>query len=149
MALYLTRRQKLSACIGAVGMAVLGRSGVTHADQASVDRLIGQFAGGRNPAAGRVKLDLPPANEDGSAIEVSVSVDVPTGSYVTDVLVVADGNTKPHIVTFHFSQMSVAEATTRIRLAAGAQRVTAVARLNDGSCYAITQATTVTKAGCV
>jgi sulfur-oxidizing protein SoxY len=145
----LTRRQKLSACIGSLSAVVLGRSGVAHADQAAVDQLIGQFAGGRKPVAGRVKMELPAANEEGSAIEVSVSVDVPPSTHVTDVLVVVDGNKRPDIVTFHFSPISVAEATTRIRLAAGAQRVTAFARLNDGSCYAITQAVTVTKAGCV
>lgn len=96
-----------------------------------------------------MKLDLPATNEEGSAVVVSVSVDVPPSSYVTDVLVVADGNKKPDIVTFHFSPMSVADATTRIRLAAGVQSVTAVARLNDGSCYAITNTTTVTNAGCM
>ena len=149
MALFLTRRQKLSAFIGALSMAVFGRPVLAHADQAAVDQLIGQFAGGRKPAAGRVKLELPASNEVGSAIEVSVSMEAPPGKYATDVLLVTDGNKKPDIVTFHFSPMSVVEATTRIRLAPGAQGVTAVARLNDGSCYAITKVVTVTKAGCV
>lgn len=39
-----------------------------------------------------MKLDVPATNEEGSAVVVSVSVDVPPSSYVTDVLVVADGN---------------------------------------------------------
>ncbi|WP_165421004.1 thiosulfate oxidation carrier protein SoxY [Bradyrhizobium sp. Leo170] len=145
----MTRRQKLSAFLGALGMAVLGRSAVAHADQAAVNLLIGQFADGKTPVVGRVKLGLPPATEEGSAVEVSVSVDVPPGAYVTDVLVVADGNEKPAIVTFHFFPMSVVEATTRIRLAAGEQHVTAVARLNDRSCYAATEKVTVAKTGCV
>jgi sulfur-oxidizing protein SoxY len=152
--LYLTRRQKLSACIGALVMAVLGRSGVARADQAAVDQLVRQFAGGRTPVVDRVKLDLPSTTDDGSSVRITVSVDIPPreNTYVTDLLVVADGNTQPTIVTFHFSPMSVPEASTRVRLAkpsAGAQSVTAVARLNNGSCYRVTQAVTVTNAGCM
>ena len=44
-------------------------------------------------------------------------------SHVTDVLVVADGNPRAGVATFHFSPASgVAEANTRIRLAQHAER---------------------------
>jgi sulfur-oxidizing protein SoxY len=154
MALYFTRRQKLSACIGALSLAMLGRSNVVaRADQSAVDQLIKQFARGRTPITARVKLDLPAANEDGRAVPVTVSIDIPAteNTYVTDVLVVADGNTRPTIVSFQFSPMSVAEASTRLRLRkppTGVQNVTAVARLNDGTCYAITKTVTVMNTGC-
>lgn len=154
MALYLTRRQKLSAVIGALGVAMLRGLSVARADQGAVDQLIRQFARGRSPIVDRVKLDLPNTSDDGSSVNITVAVDIPPteNGYVTDLLVVADGNTRPAIVTFHFSPISVAEASTRIRLAkpsAGAQSVTAVARLNDGSCYKITKAVTVSDAGCM
>ncbi len=154
MALYFTRRQKLSACVSALGIAVLGRSNVVaRADQAAVDQLIGQFASGRKVIPGRVKLELPPSSEDGNAVPLTVSVDIPEmeSTYVTDVLVVADGNVRPTIVSFQFSPISVAEASTRIRLekpSSGIQNVTAVARLNDGSYYATTKTVTVINSGC-
>jgi sulfur-oxidizing protein SoxY len=154
MALYLTRRQKLSACIGALGMAVLGRSSsVAHADQSAVDQLIRQFTRGRTPVVDRVRLEVPAVNDDGSAVPLTVAVDIPSteNTHVTEVLVVADGNTRPAVVSFRFSRESVAEASTRMRLAkpvSGLQNVTAVARLSDGACYAITKTVTVAAAGC-
>ena len=60
---------------------------------------------------------------------MTVSVDSPMSeqSHVTDVIVMADGNPRPGVVTFHFSPMSgVAEANTRIRLG-NTQNVIAVA----------------------
>jgi hypothetical protein len=84
---------------------------------------------------------------------LTVSVDIPEieSTYVTEVLVGADGNVRPTIVSFQFSPISVAEASTRIRLekpSSGIQNVTAVARLNDGSCYATTKTVTVINSGC-
>jgi sulfur-oxidizing protein SoxY len=155
MALYLTHRQKLAACFSALTMAMLGRSNnAALADQNAVDQVIKQFTRGQTPIVGQVRLDLAATTDDGSSVPVTVSVDSPMteDSYVTSVLLVADGNTRPVIITFYFTSASgVAEASTRIRLAkpaAGMQNVTAVARLNDGSCYAITKMVTVTDAGC-
>src|SRR6185436_8879372 len=95
------------------------------------------FTGGKTPADGRVRLDLPEIAENGNTVPMSVSVDSPMTeqSYVSDVLVVSDGNPRPGVVTFHFSPASgVAEANTRIRLAQ-TQNVIAVAKMNDGSVF--------------
>ncbi|WP_315783338.1 MULTISPECIES: thiosulfate oxidation carrier protein SoxY [unclassified Bradyrhizobium] len=152
----MTRRQKLSAFLGALGMAVLGRSDVAHADQTAVDLLIGQFAGGKKPIEDRMTLDLPAETDDGGAVQITVSVDIPTreNTHLTDLLVVTSGNAQPTIVTFHFSPTSVAEASTRIRLAKPRpspekHSVTAVARLSDGTCYKIKRDVTVKEAGCI
>jgi sulfur-oxidizing protein SoxY len=67
---------------------------------------------------------------------------------VTDVLIVADGNPRGGIATFHFSPASgVAEANIRIRLAES-QNVIAVARMNDGSLFTASKAVKVTIGGC-
>jgi sulfur-oxidizing protein SoxY len=71
-----------------------------------------------------------------------------TESYVTDVLVVADGNPRPGVVTFHFSPASgVAEANTRIRLAS-TQFLIVVAKMNDGSFFTAKKEVKVTIGGC-
>lgn len=101
-----------------------------------------------------VLTDLPGTTDNGNVVPLTVSVDSPMteDSYVSAVLVLADGNPRPAIATFYFSPESgAAVASTRIRLAkpdSGPQNVIAVARMNDGSCFRATQAVTVTAAGC-
>jgi sulfur-oxidizing protein SoxY len=64
------------------------------------------------------------------------------------VLIVADGNPRGGIATFHFSPASgIAEANTRVRLAE-TQNVIAVAKMNDGSFFKATKAVKVTIGGC-
>ena len=85
-----------------------------------VDEVIKKFTGGKAPTPGKVKLDLPEIAENGNTVPMTVSVESPMTeqSYVSDVLVVADGNPRAGIATFHFSPASgIAEANTRIRLA--------------------------------
>ena len=145
-----SRRQTLAMGIGAVGTAVLGIS--THPAFAKNDseEIIKKFTGGKTAAEGRVKLDLPEIAENGNTVPMTVSVDSPMTeqSHVTDVLVVADGNPRSGVVTFHFSPASgIAEANTRIRLAA-TQNVIAVAKMNDGSFYMASKPVKVTIGGC-
>lgn len=69
-------------------------------------------------------------------------------SHVTDVLVVAEGNPRGGVVTFHFTPASgAAEANTRIRLAES-QNVTAIAKMNDGSFFKASKQVKVTIGGC-
>jgi sulfur-oxidizing protein SoxY len=69
-------------------------------------------------------------------------------SHVTDVLIVAEGNPRGGLATFHFSPRSgVAEAATRIRLAE-TQNVIAIAKMNDGSLFMDTRQVKVTIGGC-
>ena len=120
-----------------------------HAGNDAQD-LIKKFTGGKQPSEGKVQLDLPEIAENGNTVPMTVSVESPMTeqSHVTDVLVVADGNPRGGVVTFHFSPASgVAEANTRIRLAA-TQDVTAVAKMNDGSFYATSRQVKVTNGGC-
>ena len=81
---------------------------------------------------------------------MTVSVESPMSeqSYVTEVLVVGDGNPNAGMATFHFSPASgAAEANTRIRLAAS-QNIIAVAKMNDGSFFTATKPVKVTIGGC-
>ncbi|HWM80875.1 MAG TPA: thiosulfate oxidation carrier protein SoxY [Pseudolabrys sp.] len=148
MKLMLNRRQTLVMGVGAV--AVL--SGVVSPAFAKndVDELIQKFTGGKKPAEGKIKLDLPEIAENGNTVPMTVSVESPMTeqSYVSEVMVVTDGNPRAGVVTFHFSPASgVAEANTRIRLAS-TQNVIAVAKMNDGSLFTASKQVKVTIGGC-
>jgi sulfur-oxidizing protein SoxY len=142
------RRQALAIGAGALGAAVLGAPDAYAKNDA--DEAIKKFTGGKTPAQGKVKLDLPEIAENGNTVPMTVSVESPMteASHVTDVLVIANENPRSGVVTFHFSPASgVAEANTRIRLAA-TQDVIAVAKMNDGSFYMASKQVKVTIGGC-
>jgi sulfur-oxidizing protein SoxY len=98
---------------------------------------------------GKVKLELPEIAENGNTVPMTVSVDVPmtAESYVEEVMIVAEGNPNPGVISFRFTPSSVAEANTRIRLAE-TQNVIAVARMNDGSVFSDVRQVKVTIGGC-
>jgi sulfur-oxidizing protein SoxY len=144
------RRQALTLGAGALGVALIGVSAGPAFAKNDADEVIKKFTGGKTPTEGRVKLDLPEIAENGNTVPMTVSVDSPmtAQSYVAEVLVVADGNPRSGVVTFHFTPASgVAEANTRIRLAA-TQNITAVAKMNDGSFFTASKQVKVTIGGC-
>ena len=142
------RRQALAVGAGVVSAAVFGSSQALAKNDS--EEVIKKFTGGKTPAQGRVKLDLPEIAENGNTVPMTVTVESPmtAQSHVTDVLIVADENPRSGVVTFHFSPASgVAEANTRIRLAA-TQDVIAVAKMNDGSFFMTSKQVKVTIGGC-
>jgi len=144
------RRQALSLAAGAVGAAILGGASTTASAANDSADLIKKFTGGKEPVAGKVKLDLPEIAENGNTVPLSVVVESPMTeqSYVQQVLVVADGNPNAGVATFNFTPLSgAAEATTRIRLAT-TQNIIAVAKMNDGSFFTDTKQIKVTIGGC-
>jgi sulfur-oxidizing protein SoxY len=150
MTLIANRRQTMLIGAGAVAATLLGQSIVPAKAANDSEELIKKFTGGKTPAQGRVKLDLPEIAENGNTVPMTVSVESPMTeqSYVSDVLVVADGNPRAGVVTFHFSPASGrAEANTRIRLAT-TQNIIAVAKMNDGSFFTATKQVKVTIGGC-
>ncbi len=148
MAAMFSRRQALVIGAGAAaGAAFVLRPAAAAND--STD-LINKFTGGKTPVAGRVKLDLPEIAENGNTVPMTVSVESPMTdqSYVTDVLIIADGNPRSGVATFHFTPAGgVAEANTRIRLAQ-TQNVVAVAKMNDGTFFTTSKQVKVTIGGC-
>lgn len=144
------RRQALTLGAGVVAAAALGGSvRPAHAKNDS-DDVIKAFTGGKTPAEARIRLDLPEIAENGNTVPMTISVESPmtAQSYVSDVIVVADGNPRAAVAAFHFSPASgVAEASTRIRLS-GTQFVTAVAKMNDGAFFMSSKEVKVTIGGC-
>jgi sulfur-oxidizing protein SoxY len=142
------RREALT--IGAAAIAALGLPATPAFAKNDVDEVIAKYTGGKAPTPGRVKLDVPEIAENGNTVPMTIAVESPMTeqSYVSDVLVVTDGNPRAGVATFHFSPASgIAEANTRIRLAE-TQNVTAVAKMNDGSFFSVTKQVKVTIGGC-
>jgi len=141
------RRQALALGAGALASA----ASVVPAQAANdAAELIRKFTGSKAATEGKVKLDLPEIAENGNTVPMTVSVESPMSeqSYVTEVLVVGDGNPNGGLTRFHFSPLSgAAEANTRIRLAA-TQNITAVAKMNDGAFYTASKQVKVTIGGC-
>jgi sulfur-oxidizing protein SoxY len=149
MTMTVSRREALALSAGAVAVLAFGSAGPAFAKNDS-DDLIKAFTGGKTPTKGKVRLDLPDIAENGNTVPLAFSVESPMtdASHVTDVLIVADGNPRAGVATFHFSPRSgVAEAATRIRLAE-TQNVIAVAKMNDGSLFMDTRQVKVTIGGC-
>ncbi len=100
--------------------------------------------------AGRVSLTLPAVAENGNAVPITVEVDsaFDGSDRVASIMVLADGNPRPEIATFHFTELSASAAvTTRIRLAR-TQSVIALAKMVDGSIFMDRKQVEVTIGGC-
>jgi sulfur-oxidizing protein SoxY len=151
MVLTLNRRQMLAIGAGVLTAAAWGGAiSPARAAKNDSEELIKKFTGGKPATEGRVRLDLPEIAENGNTVPMTVSVESPMTeqSYVSDVLIVSDGNPRGGIATFHFSPASgMAEVNTRVRLAE-TQHVIAVAKMNDGSFFMASRPVKVTIGGC-
>src|SRR5215475_6929895 len=145
----LSRRDVLA--LGAGGAAVLVTlSDATLAAPAEAAAAIAKFTGGKTAEQGKITIELPEIAENGNTIPLSVSVDHPmtADNYVSEVLVVTDGNPRPGVALFHFTPMSGrALAATRIRLAS-TENVIVVAKTNDGKLFTVQKQVKVTIGGC-
>ena len=146
----LTRREALA--LGAVSAVTVLASahGGAQAAPAEAAAEIAKFTGGKIPETGKVTIELPEIAENGNAIALTVIVDSPMtpDNYVTDILVVAEGNPSPGVAAFRLTPMSGrAEVATRIRLA-GTQSVVVVAKTNNGGILTAQRQVKVTIGGC-
>jgi len=146
----LTRRQFLtaSAVIAAGGLSTLGLP--AHASAESVAAVLADFMGDAEAQTGKLTLKTPEIAENGNSVPISVSVEseMTEESYVESVIVLAEGNPNPEVITFHFTPASgKADGATRMRLAK-TQNVVAVAKMSDGTVYSDTKNVKVTIGGC-
>ncbi|HVY56293.1 MAG TPA: thiosulfate oxidation carrier protein SoxY [Xanthobacteraceae bacterium] len=146
---HLTRREALALAAAGSAMALAGASPASATPKEAADE-IAKFTGGKTAEAGRISIDLPEIAENGNTVPLSVKVDSPmtAESYVSDILVVADGNPRPGIITFRLTPLSGhAEAATRIRLAA-TENIIVVAKTSDGKFFTASKPVKVTIGGC-
>ncbi|UTD27430.1 thiosulfate oxidation carrier protein SoxY [Bradyrhizobium sp. WD16] len=145
----LNRRQAFALGGGFIALTLMPMAADAQVSNDAAE-LMKKFTGGKEPAKGRITLDVPEIAENGNTVPLSVSVDSPMtpDAYVKEVMILADGNPNAGVATLTFTPMSgKAEASIRIRLAA-TQNVVAIAKMNDGSCFTERKSVKVTIGGC-
>lgn len=146
-----TRRQITAFSAAAVAVGLIGGfPRPARATPEATAESIAAFTGGTEPQSGKITLTAPEIAENGNTVPISVDVDSPMteDAYVESVIILAEGNPNPEVLTFNFTPMSgAATATTRIRLAQ-TQNVIAIAKMSDGSLYSDRKEVKVTIGGC-
>ncbi len=142
------KRRLLLQTSAGVGGWLLLRPAVA-ADQ--LDEAIRAWTGGARVQTGRVKLDISPLVDNGNTVPVSVSVDSPMSAadHVVAIAIFNQRNPQADVARFTLGpRAGRASVTTRMRLAT-TQKLSAVARLSDGSYWQHTVDVIVTLAACL
>lgn len=119
------------------------------AEPSAADR-IKEFTGGAEMLQNKLTLTAPEIAENGNTVPITVEVDsaMEDDDMVESIMIVADGNPNAEVITYNFTAMSgEASAKTRIRLAT-TQKVTAVAKMKDGTFEMAESTVKVTIGGC-
>ncbi len=145
----ISRRQAFALGGGLVALTLMPMAADAEVTNDAA-QLIAKFTGGKEPAKGKVSLDVPEIAENGNTVPLSLSVESPmtADSYVKEVMIFADGNPNAGVATLMFTPLSgKAEASIRIRLAT-TQNVIAIAKMSDGSLFKEQKTVKVTIGGC-
>src|SRR5215475_13549131 len=145
-----SRREILALGAGTAAFALIGETHPAAATPAEATAEIATFTGGKPTTNGKISIDLPEIAENGNTVPLTIVVESPMTAedHVSDILVVAEGNPRPGLATFHLSPMSGrAEAATRIRLAA-TQNIVVVAKTSKGQFFTEQKPVKVTIGGC-
>ena len=146
----MSRRAMLA---GAVGILVLPlAAGSALATPESMAEAMDEVLGKGAPIKpGRVKMELPELAENGNSVPLKITVESPmtAADHVKTVYVFSEKNPVSNVVRFHLGPRSgVARVQSSIRLAA-TQRITAIARMSDGSLWSGGADVIVTQAACL
>lgn len=137
-----------TAVIGALPVAISVRP--AEATLETMATAIRAVTGGANVQTGKVKLDIPPLVENGNSVPMTVSVTSPMTptDYVKSIHVFNEKNPQPNMGNFYLNQRTGRpQISTRVRLA-DSQKITAIAKLSDGSFWSTTVDVVVTLAAC-
>ena len=154
-----TRRQLLAAGAGLAAGVLVRPAAATPEELAAAIRA---WTGGAPLREGRVKLDIASLVDNGNTVPVSISVDSlmsparpgegpadGAADYVRAIALFSERNPLREVAQFTLGpRAGRARVDTRIRLAT-TQKLVALARLSDGSCWSHTVEVIVTIAACL
>ena len=106
---------------------------------------------GKPPQDGRVKFEIAQLIDNGNAVPVTIRVDSPLtkDDHVTGIAIFNERNPETDVARFTLGpRAGKAEVSTRIRLATS-QKLVAVAKMSDGSCWQQAVDVIVTLAACI
>jgi sulfur-oxidizing protein SoxY len=112
---------------------------------------IAAYTGNKLAKAGRVKFEIAQLIDNGNAVPVTIRVESPmtADDHVTGIAIFNERNPETDVVKFTLGPRSgKAEVSTRIRLATS-QKLVAIAKMSDGSCWQQTVDVIVTLAACI
>ena len=144
----ISRRGVVVLGAGAAALSLLPKVAFADAKEAADE--IAKFTGGKTAEKGKISIELPEIAENGNTVPLMVTVNSPMqdNDYVSEILVVSEGNPRPGVAHFHLTPMSgKAVASTRIRLAA-TQNIVAVAKTSTGQIFSDAKLVKVTIGGC-
>ena len=151
-----TRRQFIitvgAASAAAASLGVLPGDALGAEEPETAEDEIRRLVGDKELAdgSGIIAMDLPQIAENGNTVPLEISVEsaMTDDDYVTAVHIVAEGNPRPGVASFHFTPANGrAQASTRMRLAK-TQKVIAIAEMSDGKAYMTQAEVKVTIGGC-
>jgi sulfur-oxidizing protein SoxY len=140
------RRRKLLAGLGAL---VLVRPALATPQEMAA--AIKAFTGGAVPGQGRVTLEVASLVDNGNTVPITVRVDSPmtASDHVAAIAVFNERNPATGVAVFTLgARAGKAEVSTRIRMATS-QKLVAVARMSDGSCWIHSADVVVALAACI
>ena len=144
------RRSFISVLAG-LAAAPLLPARAARAESDPFDELVRKVTGGAPVRPGRVVIDTPRLADNGHSVPFKISVESPmtAADHVRSITLLSGRNPRPLMATFHLGPKSGrAVVATRVRLN-GTQRVLAVARLSDGSCWSGSVEVEVTESACL
>ena len=134
---------------GAAGALALRRAALAQVDP--LDPLLSVVANGAPVKKGKVTLVLPQLADNGNSVPIRITVDSPmtAADHVKSVHLYSERNPVRNMANFYLGpRAGKAEIDSRVRLA-GSQRVTAVAKLSDGSFWYDAAPIVVTLSACL
>jgi len=144
-----TRRALVTAGLG-LGAALVGVSDAAAAELSpELAAAVAVFAAGAPVREGRVTLEIAQLVDNGNTVPVRIEVDPAMAGQVATLALFNERNPQRDVIRARFGPRSGrARLSTRIRLATS-QKLVAVARLHDGSCWSKTVDVIVTLAACI
>ena len=144
-------RRTFMASSAAVATSILLRPATLLAQSDSLAAVVRAYAGGEKLTEGRVRLDIAPLVDNGNSVPIEVSVESPMTApdHVVAIAVFNEKNPQRDVVEFMLGpRAGRAHVATRIRLAT-TQKLVAVAKMQDGTCWTHTVDVLVTLAACI
>lgn len=140
------RRDFLAGAAGALAFP-----GTALAQVDPLDPLLGGVTNGAPVRKGKVTLVLPQLADNGNSVPIRITVDSPmtAADHVKSIHLYSERNPVRNMANFYLGpRAGKAEVNSRVRLA-GSQRVTAVAKLSDGSLWYDAAPIVVTLSACL
>lgn len=144
-------RRRFLSLLAALGIGSPAWLRPARAAENDLGPVIAKITGGGALRAGKVMVNTPVLADNGHAVPVTLVVDSPMteAEHVVSITLLSDRNPRPVIATYHLGpRCGRAVIATRVRLN-GTQRMTAVAKLSDGSFWSGHADVVVTESACL